>query len=606
MKRNEYPRPQFMREQWLNLNGEWEFDFDDRNQGETDKWYTKNHSLSRKINVPFAFQSELSGIGETGFHDIVWYKRDIQIPKEWQGKSIILHFGAVDFHTKVYVNEMFIGEHIGGNTSFSFDITNHLSWGETEYLTVRVEDPSTDETIPRGKQYWKEDPQAIWYTRTTGIWQTVWLEPVADNYIKQVKMTPLLDSGEIAMEFDLSNGCIDKQLQVDISYQGQNIVNDIIVVKEDMLKRKFYLFHNEIDRSEFHGTGWTWKPETPNLFDVSFTLSDKQKQLDAVQSYFGMRKVHAENGMVYLNNRPYYQKLVLDQGYWPSGLLTAPTDEDYINDILKAKELGFNGCRKHQKVEDPRFLYWADKLGFIVWGECASPSVYSNKTVEYVTKEWLEIVERDYNHPSIIVWTPINESWGVPEISVNRTQQHFSQAIYHLIHSLDPTRLVISNDGWEMTETDICGIHSYVHGNKEEVEKYQHFAASLSTKEDILASEPNRRRIYCNSFTHQGEPIMLTEFGGIGFSKGNSKGWGYTSAKDETEFLEDYQRVIQAIYQSNAIMGFCYTQFTDVEQEQNGLLTYDRQYKCDPEKVKMINDQWHPDTIDKRQFSASE
>ncbi|GIN71444.1 beta-glucuronidase [Bacillus sp. J14TS2] len=603
MYRSEYPRPQFVRDQWLNLNGEWEFEFDDLDQGEQEKWHLAKQSFSRKINVPFAFQSELSGIQETGFHDVVWYKRKMDIPKEWKGKKLLLHFGAVDYYTKVFINGMFVGEHIGGNTPFSFDITHYVTWGETEEISIRVEDPSTDETIPRGKQYWKEKPAAIWYTRTTGIWQTVWLEPVADSYIKQVKMTPLLDSGEVAVEFDLSKGSVGKQLKVSIAYQEQEIVSDILIVKEEELRRKFYLFNNKIDRSEFHGVGWTWKPETPNLYDISFELFDGEKQMDEVQSYFGMRKVHRENGMVYLNNRPYYQKLVLDQGYWPTGLLTAPTDDDYINDILMAKKLGFNGCRKHQKVEDPRFLYWADKLGFIVWGESASPSVYSNKTVEHVTKEWTEIIDRDYNHPSIIVWTPINESWGVPEIGISRTQQHFSQAIYHLIHSLDPTRLVISNDGWEMTETDICGVHSYVHGNKDEVEKYQHFVKSLSTKEEILASEQNRRRIYCNDFEHKGEPILLTEFGGIGFSKEGSKGWGYTSAKNEEDFLEDYKRVIDAIYQSSAIMGFCYTQFTDVEQEQNGLLTYDRQYKCDPDKVKKINDQWHRETVDKRQFS---
>ena len=592
MTRNEYPRPQFVRQQWLNLNGSWEFDFDDDNVGEKEKWFKEDKTLSREIIVPFAFQSKLSGIEDPSFHDVVWYKKEVNIPQEWAGKRLILHFGAVDFHTKVYVNETFVGDHIGGHTSFSFDITEAVDGADKAIISLRVEDPSTDEEIPRGKQYWHEQSASIWYTRTTGIWQTVWLEPVSEVAIKKVKMTPHLDSGEIEMAFELPKKAMGKQLKVAISFKGQELVCDTLAVQEESLRRRFYLFNNKIDRSEFHGRGWTWRPESPNLFDVSLTLFDNSETYDAVDSYFGMRKVHSEDGMVYLNNRPYYQKLVLDQGYWPEGLLTAPTDEDFKKDIEMAKELGFNGCRKHQKVEDPRFLYWADKKGFLVWGESASPTVYSNKMVEYMTKEWMEIVDRDYNHPSIITWTPLNESWGVPEIATSRVQQHFSQALYHLIHALDDTRLVVGNDGWEMTETDICAVHAYNHGNKEEVEKYNYFVDALSTKEKILASQMCRRKLYCHGFAHQGEPILLTEFGGIGYSI-KDKGWGYTSVATAEEFVEDYKRVMDALYQSEVIMGYCYTQLSDVEQEINGLITYDRKFKCDPAEIRRINEGWH-------------
>ena len=591
MFRKEYPRPQFVREEWLNLNGTWEFDFDDQDKGEKERWFATDKALSKTITVPFAFQSKLSGIHDTSFHDVVWYKREVEVPKEWKGKNIILHFGAVDFYTKVYVNGQFVGEHIGGHTPFSFDITNVLAGGK-EIISLRVEDPSCDETIPRGKQYWHQESASIWYTRTTGIWQTVWLEPVDRANIKKVKMTPDVDQGQIAFDFDLSKEALNKKIKVDISYKGKQIVDDVITVTEQALKRTYYLYNNKIDRSSFHGRGWVWSPENPNLFDVSFELFDQDVSYDKVASYFGLRKVHTEKGMVYLNNKPYYQKLVLDQGYWPEGLLTAPTDEDYKKDILMTKELGFNGCRKHQKVEDPRFLYWADRLGFIVWGESASSIVYSNKTVEYMTKEWMEIVNRDYNHPSIIAWTPLNESWGVPEIGFCRVQQHFSRALYHLIHSLDDTRLVVSNDGWEQTETDICAIHAYNHGRKDQPEKYQAFADSVSTKEKILASQPCNRRIYCNDFEYQGEPILLTEFGGIGFSKGDI-GWGYTSADTEEEFVAEYKRVMDAVYQSKVIMGYCYTQICDVEQEINGLITYNREFKCKPEKIREINEGWH-------------
>ena len=596
MTRNEYPRPQFVRQQWLNLNGTWGFDFDDENVGEKEKWFENDKVLSRKINVPFAFQSKLSGIADPSFHDVVWYKREVTIPKEWLGKRLILHFGAVDFHAKVYVNESYVGEHIGGFTPFSFDITNEVGATAKAVISLRVEDPSCDETIPRGKQYWHQQSAGIWYTRTTGIWQTVWLEPVAEISIHNVKMTPHVDSGEIEMAFDLPKDAIGKKLKVDISMEGKEIVSDILQIKEEELRRRFYLLNNKIDRNSAHGNGWLWHPNSPKLFDIVFTLFDESETYDLVSSYFGMRKVHTEGGMVYLNNNPFYQKLVLDQGYWPEGLLSAPTDEDYKKDILMVKKMGFNGCRKHQKVEDPRFLYWADKLGFVVWGESASPMVYTNKMVEYMTKEWMEIVDRDYNHPSIITWTPLNESWGVPEIAISRVQQHFSQALYHLIHALDNTRLVVGNDGWEMTETDICAVHAYNHGHKEEVEKYQFFVDTLSTKEKILASQMAHKRLYCHGFAHQGEPILLTEFGGIGFSI-KDKGWGYTSVTTAEEFVADYQRVMNALYQSEVIMGYCYTQLSDVEQEINGLITYDRQFKCDPAKIKEINDSWHRETV---------
>ena len=302
--------------------------------------------------------------------------------------------------------------------------------------------------------------------------------------------------------------------------------------------------------------------------------------------------------MMYLNNRPYYQKLVLDQGYWPNGLLTTPTDEALKKDIVLAKEMGFNGCRKHQKTEDPRFLYWADRLGFLVWGECAAPTIYNEHSVSRLMQEWTEIIARDFNHPSIVTWVPINESWGVPSIAWNRQQQHFSQAIYHYIHSLDETRLVISNDGWAMTETDICGIHNYAHGNEHETKKYAYFKQSLRTREDLLHRISNAWPIFAKGFSYAGQPILLTEFGGIGFDVSGRPGWGYTSVRNEVAFLKDYQRIMDAVYESVGLWGFCYTQLTDVEQEINGLLTYGRKPKASLEEIKAINDQFHVPQID--------
>ena len=596
--RSEYPRPQLVRKDWVNLNGEWNFAFDDNNVGLKEKWFQSGDTFDRKINVPFAYQTKLSGINDPSFHDYVWYAREFTVPKDWDHQRIILHFGAVDYRAWVYVNGEYACFHEGGNVSFSLDITDHLTWGN-EKVVVRVEDPSTDETIPRGKQFWIEQSDSIWYTRTTGIWQTVWLEPVSPTHFSKLRLTPDIDRGDIIVEFEVSDEFINKKADIEISFQGEKVAKDTIEVFEPYNKRSINLYNRQIFRTSFHHSGWNWSPENPNLFDIKFTLKDKDNQaiLDEVKSYFGMRKVHIENGMVYLNNKPYYQKLVLDQGYWPEGLLTAPTDEDLKKDIELALEMGFNGCRKHQKVEDPRFLYWADKLGFLVWGECAAFPSYSEDAASRLTKEWIEIIERDYNHPSIVAWVPVNESWGVPFIKANKQQQHHSLAMYHLIHSLDPSRLVISNDGWELTETDICAIHNYNHGSNDEKAKYEAYKESLSTKENLLDSKPANRGIYADGFEHKGEPILLTEFGGIGFQVGEDNGWGYTSVKDEHEFIADYRRVMEAVYASKGLHGYCYTQLTDVEQEINGLLSYNREPKCELSKKKEINNMWHSNIV---------
>lgn len=597
--RLEYPRPNFVRKQWLNLNGIWDFEFDDDKVGKKEKWFLGTKKFSKKINVPFVYQSKLSGINDPSIHDWIWYKRELNIPEEWQDKRILLHFGAVDYRAWVYINGHQVGFHEGGHVPFSLDITEFLNY-KNDFLVVHVEDPSTDETIPRGKQYWEEKPEGIWYTRSSGIWQTVWLEPVSDSRIESLRLTPDIDHGEITVEIEILNHEVVNQAVVEIEFKGEKVVKDTLVVNDPYIKRKIDLFNRHINRTSYHHSGWTWSPETPNLFDIRITLLNKENEvIDEVESYFGMRKIHTENGMVYLNNKPYYQKLVLDQGYWPDGLMTAPSDEDFKKDILLAKEMGFNGCRKHQKVEDPRFLYWADQLGFLVWGECAASQFYSENSAARLTREWIEIINRDYNHPSIVAWVPINESWGVPFIRTNKQQQSHSLAMYYLLKSLDVTRLVISNDGWELTITDICAIHNYNHGEPHETEKFDEFRQSLYDKESILNSRPSGRPIYANGFQHMGEPILLTEFGGIAFKVGDQEGWGYSSVKDEEEFISEYSRVVKAVYSSQIIHGFCYTQLTDVEQEINGLLTYDRKPKCDLQKIKEINNRWHLQVIKK-------
>jgi beta-galactosidase/beta-glucuronidase len=598
MRREEYPRPQLVRDKWFNLNGLWEFTFDDSDLGMIEKWYLNNKKFKDNIEVPFVFQTKMSGIDSQENHEIVWYKKRFELPENFDDEKVLLHFGAVDFETKVFVNESLVGEHIGGHTPFTFDITPYLNKEESEQvLAVRVFDPRYDERIPRGKQTWQEKPHSIWYTNTTGIWQTVWLENVSESYIKDVYFTPDIDDGSVSLRVDLNQPQEQQLLSYTIKFKDELVASGKWHVHSPFNEMKIQLNQQNIYRSSFHDNGWDWSPEEPNLFDVTLKLYDNEKKIDEIESYFGMRKVHIDKGMVYLNNKPYYQKLVLDQGYWPESLMTAPTDEALKLDIELAKEMGFNGCRKHQKVEDPRFLYWADKLGFLVWGESGSAHSFSDESIDLVTEEWKEIVKRDYNHPSIITWVPFNESWGIGDVARDKRQQHYTQALYHLIHALDPTRLVISNDGWEMTVSDIAAVHNYQHGQVEEVEKFEKFKKDISTKTGVLNSQSANRQIYADGYSYQGEPILLTEFGGIGYKVGAQDGWGYTTVASEEEYLSEYGRVLDSVFKSNVLFGFCYTQLYDVEQEINGILSYNREPKCSLAKIKEINSQYHPNTV---------
>ncbi len=443
MPRPEYPRPQLVREQWLNLNGTWEFEFDDERIGDEQRWASGAKEFTRRIQVPFAYQSRLSGIGDPAFHDLVWYKRSFALPAGWAGQTILLHFGAVDYAATVWVNGQQVAYHEGGHTPFQADITAALRQGDNT-VVVRAEDFSRDVTLPRGKQYWKENSASIFYTRTTGIWQTVWLEPVNRLHIKKLKFKPDIDNNEIQIRTFLNQAPAGGSVEarIDIRFKDEYFTSTTFSVHHAEETRTVRL-HDIND----HGMGRWWSPHKPNLYDVTVTLLVDGQPVDTLQSYFGMRKISVEAGKIMLNNRVYFMRLVLDQGYFPDGNLTAPSDEALKRDIELAKEMGFNGARKHQKIEDPRFLYWADRLGYLVWGEMANAYNYSEDYVRRITSEWQEAIERDYNHPSLVVWVPLNESWGVSNILVDKRQQQHALAMYHLTKSLDDTRLVVSNDG---------------------------------------------------------------------------------------------------------------------------------------------------------------
>ncbi|MEK5278429.1 MULTISPECIES: glycoside hydrolase family 2 protein [Paenibacillus] len=577
--RPEYPRPQFARKDWLSLNGEWDFTFDDEDVGEEEQWYRADTKglFSQVIQVPFAFQSKLSGIEDPSFHDVVWYRRTFEVPEGWNGKRIVLHFGAVDYLAKVWVNGQLVAVHEGGHTPFQADITPSLIKGNNTII-LRAEDFSRDVTLPRGKQYWLEQSAAIFYTRTTGIWQSVWLEPLSAVHLNKTMMTPDIDRNEIRLRTFLQGfkSADPLKLRITVSYDGEVIAEDQYMIKNAEQLRTIGL-------GDFadHGLGRLWSPEHPNLYDIQFQLLRYEEVIDEAASYFGMRKVSIENGKLCLNNRPYFQRLVLDQGYFPDGILTAPTDEELKRDAQLTKEMGFNGVRKHQKTEDPRFLYWCDKLGLLVWSEAANAYEYSEEYVRRFTKEWQEIIERDYNHPCIVTWVPLNESWGVPNVQIDTRQQQHGLAMYHLTKSLDEMRPVVYNDGWEHMTTDLVTIHDYESHQEVLEDRY-------ATAESSVNAMPANRKIFVGGASYQGQPILVSEFGGIAFKKSEWEGWGYSGAENEEDFLMKLKAVVDPMFTSPVIQGYCYTQLTDVEQEINGLLTYDRQPKAPLEAIRNI------------------
>ncbi|RIX59465.1 glycoside hydrolase family 2 [Paenibacillus nanensis] len=578
--RSEHPRPQWVRESWLNLNGEWEFAFDDEREGEKLGWHRGDQALPLRIQVPFAFQSKLSGIGDPSVHDTVWYRRELTVPAEYNGKRILLHFGAVDYEASVWVNGRLAATHQGGHTPFSADITELVK--ETgNSIVVKAVDFSRDVTLPRGKQYWLNNSASIFYTRTTGIWQTVWLEAVAPVYIEKVKMTPDIDRNQIELRTAFKGGAAGRglSLKVTVSFEGEIAAEDTYSVTGEEETRTIRL-HDFND----HGLGRWWSPQKPNLYDIRFELKEGGNVLDDVTSYFGMRKVSIEDGKLCLNNRPFFSKMVLDQGYFPDGNLTPPSDEAIRRDVELTKEMGFNGARKHQKLEDPRYLYWCDKLGLVVWSEAANAYQFTEGYVQKFTKEWMESVERDYNHPCIIAWVPLNESWGVPNIQIDKQQQMHALAMYCLTKSLDPHRPVVSNDGWEMVKTDLFNIHDYEWRREVLEERY-------SSAESAVNAMPANRRLAVEGYPYEGQPILVTEFGGISYKKSEWDGWGYSGAVDDEDFEVRLRAVIQPFHGKGCVVqGYCYTQLTDVEQEINGLLTYDRVPKLPVERIRAINE----------------
>lgn len=571
--RNEYPRPQLVRSDWKNLNGQWDFEIDNAVCGK-EKHFFERPSLDGKITVPFCPESKLSGVGHTDFMNCVWYRKSFEIPKEWKGRRILLHFGAVDYKSTLYVNCKEVMTHVGGYTPFCADITDFLS-DSGNFITLCAEDNVRSGKQPAGKQSKRLGSYGCFYTRTTGIWQTVWLEAVNAAHVKNIKFTSDIQNSEILAQINVTSECVGSEITLETSFEGKptGAVSTKILSAEPFVTVKL---------SELN----LWDIGKGNLYDAVITVKKDGVIFDRVESYFGMRSVALSDNAFILNGRRVFGRWVLDQGFYPDGIYTAPTDTDLKNDIIYSMQFGFNGARLHEKIFEPRFIYWADKLGYMVWGEhgnWALDITFAGSLANFLP-EWLEAIERDYSHPSIIGWCPFNETWWTDPNngSTGRQCDAVLSTVYYATKAIDKTRPCIDTSGNYHVITDIFDVHDYEQ-DPELFYSYFKNAKDGEVHDQVYRESGNERQ------TYRGEPLFCSEYGGIRWST-TGKGWGYGNAPDtEQEFIERYKGLTDVLLDNEAFLGFCYTQLYDVEQEENGLMTYDRKFKFDPEIFRRIN-----------------
>jgi len=567
LPRPEYPRPQFERTDWINLNGPWTYCFDFGNSGK-DRNLEKSNGFDQKIIVPFCPESSLSGVEYKDFINYMWYHKKVMIPSAWTDKKIILHFGAVYYETEIFINGKFAGRHYGGTSPFELDISNLTIPGEKVNLVIHVSDNLRSNMQGGGKQCHNFYSEGCSYTRTTGIWQTVWMEAVSPFGLKQIHMIPDIDQKQLVIMPVFFNEDNDNQLKITLKERGKTISEKTVKTSNSavcVLPLKKMI---------------TWSPEDPFLYDLQFTVINSKKQvIDKVKSYVGMRKISIKGNRIYLNNVPYYQRLVLAQGFYPDGIWTAPSDKVLKHDIELMMQAGFNGARLHQKVFEERFNYWADKLGFLTWAESSSwgLDVNSREAARNFMSEWQENVVRERNHPSIITWTPFNETWTPSEKEYPR----FVRDIYNLTKSLDPTRPVNDASGDTHVVTDIWTVHNY----EQNPEKLSRILSPDSAGNVFTNYSDNPFAKY------SGQPYLIDEFGGIKWNIENKKdkGWGYGNSPNTlNEFYNRLNGLVDTILKKDNVWGYCYTQFTDVEQERNGIYYYNRNLKFDMKKIHTI------------------
>ena len=571
LPRPEYPRPQFERSEWINLNGQWSYTFDFSRSG-MDRELFRSEGFDGQITVPFAPQSELSGVGFTDFIPEMWYQRRLEIPADWDGKRILLHFGAVDYIASIYIDGRIAGRHWGGSSSFTVDITRMVSAGKTHNLVIRVEDDERSGEYAKGKQCGRFASFGCEYTRTTGIWQTVWMEAVHKDGLKDVYVIPDLDQSRFVFRPEYYAVQQGQKLRIRIIDNGKTVSEKTIPATAQS--------QAELTVKKVK----TWSPEDPYLYDIEYdVLSAEGKVIDHVKAYAGMRKIQVIGNRIYLNDEPVYLRLVLDQGFYPDGIWTAPTDEALKRDIELSMAAGFNGARLHQKIFEPRFHYWADRLGYLTWGESASWGANINRigSARNFLTEWEETVVRDRNHPSIIMWTPFNETWEHPDNrEAAREACRFVSDVYDLTRNLDyrPCHDVSGN---YHVKTDIFSVHQY----EQDPGKFSAWIAPVDGK--VRQHDLENREV-----EYDGQPYLVDEYGGIKWVVGqefSEISWGYGNApKTIEEVYERMEDLTDAILYFDHICGYCYTQLTDVEQEQNGIYNYDRTEKFDMDRIRAI------------------
>jgi len=557
--RPEHPRPQFVRPTWQNLNGAWQFEIDHGASGRA-RGLIEKEKLDASILVPFCPESDLSGVGHKDFMAAVWYRRSFTLPRESAGSRILLHFGAVDYKCEAWVNGRSVGVHEGGYASFTFEMTDAVRPGENT-LVVCADDQQRGGRQPYGKQCEDYHSRGCSYTRTTGIWQTVWLEWVPQAYIRGVKMIPDAENGALYIDASVSGPAGGLKLRASASFDGEIQAEAEGKVDGDHARCTLRV-------KDVH----LWTAGQPNLYDLTLTLGE-----DRVESYFALRTISFDGKKCLINGKPVFQRLVLDQGFYPDGVYTAPTDEALRRDIELSMAMGFNGARLHQKVFEQRFLYWADRLGYICWGEMPSWGIDPARphTMSIFLREWLEVVERDFNAPCIVGWCPYNEVWGE---SNEGLRELTLQMTYRVTKAVDSTRPVIDTSGGLHAETDIYDTHDYEQDPEIYARRYQPGA--------VLYDRLGRQQKYDGV-----KPMFVSEYGGIRWTDDES-GWGYGEGpKTEEEFIARYKGLTEALLANPEHMGFCYTQLTDVEQEQNGLYTYQRAAKFPPEVIAAVNRQ---------------
>ena len=587
--RAEYPRPQFERNAWINLNGEWTYSFDFGGSGLEREWF-KSTGFDQKIIVPFCPESKLSGVEYKDFINHMWYHRTISIPQDWANKQVLLNFGAVYYKSEIYIDGVFAARHFGGTSSFQVDITPYVKAGQTHNLVVYVESDVRSTHQPSGKQNLQFASYGCNYTRTTGIWQTVWMEDVHPEGLQSVQMIPDIDQQQLIIRPRFYKE-LGGKLEVTLKDNGK------VISKETVAANSLSTVILPVKKMK------TWSPENPFLYDVELRVIDKAGNVvDEVKSYAGMRKVHIEGKKIYLNNQPYYQRLVLDQGFYPDGIWTAPSDEALKKDIQLSMEAGFNGARLHQKVFEERFYYWADKLGYLTWGEASSWGMDCNdiETARNFITEWTEIVERDRNHPSILIWTPTNEEFWPDRVQYPRLMQD----LYKLTKAIDPTRPFHGTSGGSHIATDIWTVHNYEQDPAKLKDLLYNDGKLMEAPKWEIQLMPKNIGFNGLKYTDQytfpqykhDMPYLIDEFGGIKWNpsqqmeSAQNTSWGYGEPPHSLEeFYARLEGLVNTVLSlSDHVWGYCYTQLTDVEQEQNGIYYYDRSPKFDMKRIHAI------------------